>query len=262
MKRLAFINEKGGTGKTTLAANMAAYLAQKKNLRVLCVDMDTQGHLGKSLGVEGRLLETTISELLNRSVRDWRKAAQPTRIDNLHVLPSDKRLAQVSVGMGIGSQDAARLHRILAQVEESGEYDVVIIDSPPSVGPLSLNVMVSASDVIVPVQLAYLALEGCADVVETIESVRTNYSVGNPQLGAVVATFYRRTNLAHEILNSLNKAFGSKLARSVVGYSVKIDEAQSHGQTIFEYAPGSTGAQVFERLGDELYKKVITTKRR
>ena len=139
---------------------------------------------------------------------------------------------------------------------------MVIIDSPPSVGPLSLNVMVSASDVIVPVQLAYLALEGCADVVETIESVRTNYSVGNPQLGAVVATFYRRTNLAHEILNSLNKAFGGKLARSVVGYSVKIDEAQSHGQTIFEYAPGSNGAQVFERLGDELYRKVITTKRR
>jgi len=262
MKRLAFINEKGGTGKTTLAANMAAYLAEQKKQRVLCIDMDTQGHLGKSLGVDGSQLESTVSELLNRTVRDWRKVAQPTRIDNLHVLPSDKRLAKVGVGMGVGAQDAARLHRILAQVEESDEYDVAVIDSPPSVSPLSLNVMVAASDVIVPVQLAYLALEGCADVVETIENTRANYSVGNPQLGAVVATFYRRTNLAHEILNHLNATFGNKLARSVVGYNVKIDEAQSHGKTIFEYAPSSRGAEVFSRLGDEIYKKVIRNKRR
>ena len=257
MKRIAFINEKGGTGKTTLAVNTAAWLAANKKLKVLVIDMDSQGHAGKSLGLDVEGIDAGAYEILSGEADSWRDAVHTTRIKGLNIIPGNKRLAGLAQQLGTDKVDMGRLKVILEQVERSGEFSAVVMDSPPSLGPLSLNVMAAASDIIVPVQLTYLALEGCADVVDTISRVRDTFRGEYPRLGLVVATFYRRTRMAHEILDTLLKHFKSRLARTVVGYSVKIDEAQSHGLTVFEYAPNSRGAQVLHKLGAEIFRKVV-----
>ena len=261
MIRLAFINEKGGTGKTTLAIHMAAFLALTKKQRVLLLDMDSQGHAGKCLGITVSPGQEGLAEVLSDRRKPWNRAVRPTGIPGLDIIPSNKAMAELSGRLSTNRDDITRLSLLLDTIEAGGQYDVAVMDSPPALGPLSLNVMAASTHIVVPVQLSYLALEGCADLVGTIERLRTDYRLERPRLGLVVATFFRRTNMAQNVLQSLDAHFGKLLARSVIGYSVRIDEAQSHGQTVFQYAPGSHGAAMMTRLGEELYRKIVRSGR-
>jgi chromosome partitioning protein len=267
-RRIAFINEKGGSGKTTLVANLAAHLAAHRGRRTLAIDLDPQGQLGKVLGLEVRQPERSAIELLvdgalGRSIASRAPPASPdaarglpttpTRIPNLDVVVSNKALALFPAWTQTGTEESIRaLKTSLGDAVERGGYDFVLIDSPPSFGPLGLSILAASDEVVVPVPLTYLGLDGCAELVRTLELVRKRY--GNPDLAItmVIPTFHRRTRMAGEILDVLKKRFPKQIAQTVVGYNVKIDEAQSRGLAISEYAPRDRGALAMAALAEEL----------
>ncbi len=267
-RRIAFINEKGGSAKTTLVASVGAFLALKRGRRVLAIDMDPQGHLGKVLGVDHRKSSrTAIDLLLDTLLGDPGLDRAPaggggpssvlptlrTRIPGLDVIVANKSLGLYPGWDGDDDPDPTRrLADTLDRSDETANYDFVLFDAPPSFGPLTLNVLRAATEVVVPVPLTYLALDGCAELLQTIATVRERYDHPDLRISMVVPTFYRRTRLAQEILDQLKKRFPKEIAHSVVGYHVKIDEAQSRGLSIFEYAPRDRGALVMAELAEEL----------
>ena len=270
-RRIAFINEKGGSAKTTLVANIGAYLALRRGQRVLGIDMDPQGQLGKVLGIDTRaarrsaidlLLDTVLGqESLDATPPDPNTpdaAAGGLPILRSHIRNFDVIAANKSLGLfptwedGDRSDPTLRLATALGASPEVDNYDFVLLDAPPSFGPLTLNVLRASSEIVAPVPLTYLALDGCAELMRTVKTVRTRYENPLLQVTMVVPTFYRRTKLAHEILERLKRRFPKEIAHSVVGYHVKIDEAQSRGLSIFEYAPRDRGAQAMAQLAEEL----------
>ncbi len=249
MRRIAFINEKGGTCKTTLCVNVAARLAARGK-RVLIADMDTQGHAGKSLGVDVRKLAPTIHDWLLDYAARFEDVVRPTGVPGLDLLPANKDLASFPVAVAPAADRTERLRRRLDELGES-RYDAVLVDAPPSRSLVTDNVLVAARELVVPVALTYLALDGCAEILESLERLREERGDA-PALALVVPALYRKTQLADEILAKLRERFPAVLSRSVLGYSVRIDEAQSHGRTIFEWAPRSSGARALAAIADEI----------
>jgi chromosome partitioning protein len=252
MRRIAFINEKGGTGKTTLAVSTAAWLAQERKLRVLLVDLDTQGHAGKSLGVDVRTLPRNVFHLLTEERVQLADVVQPTAVPGLSVLPSYKEMGDFPVVVAQDERRAWRLAEKLAPAEAAG-YQAIVFDAPPSMGLTTRNILVAATEVVVPVALTYLSLDGCAEMVETVRKV--GEAEGRPDLRVtkVVPTLYRKTALADAILERLKAYFPDALASTPLGFNVKIDEAQSHGKTIWEYAPSSRGAEMLAAIAREIH---------
>ncbi len=252
MRRIAFINEKGGTGKTTLAVNTAAWLARERGLKVLLVDLDTQGHAGKSLGVDVRTLPRNVFHLLTDPAVRLGDVVRPTALERLSVLPAYKEMADFPL---VVAQDARRAHRLaerLVPAEDAG-FDVLVFDAPPSLGVTTRNILVAATEVVVPVALTYFALDGCAEVAATVRQVAETEGRPELRITKVVPTLYRRTALADAILERLGTYFPDALAATPLGYNVKVDEAQSHGKTIWEYAPSSTGAKMLGALAAEIF---------
>jgi chromosome partitioning protein len=251
-RRIAFLNEKGGSCKTTLTVNVGAYLAIFRQRRVLILDLDSQGQVGKSLGLDVRGARLTTLELLSEPTLDAREAIQATRIRGLDVVVANKRLAEFTLRV---AADADRERKLESRVAEIDGYDYVLIDSPPSLGLVTLNILLAAREVVVPVNLTYFALDGCAEIVDSIAQVRERYGRDDLDLSLVVPTLYRNTNLANQILERLRQHFPTTLSRHVLGFNVKIDEAQSHGQTIWEYAPSSPGAEMLEGIAREIERR-------
>ncbi|MEW5852981.1 MAG: ParA family protein [Myxococcota bacterium] len=251
-RRLAFINEKGGSCKTTLAVNTAAYLARELGERVLLVDVDPQGQAGKCVGLDVSNGQPTLADaLLDPRAETLRALCRPTEISNLHVVVSNKRLADLPVQVASNPQRETLLRGVVDAVADG--FDYVIFDAPPSLGLLSTSIMLAARELVVPVPLTFLAMDGCAEMLDSVDALRAR--TGHPvEVVLMVPTLYRPTRLADEILARLRGHFGSRVAQAVIGYSVKIDEAQSHGKTIWEYAPRSPGAYTLEGLAKELVR--------
>ncbi len=241
--------------------------------------MDPQGQLGKVLGLEVRNPRRSSIELLVDSLlgsgeplhddRPQRQHAEPrlsalpsvaTRIPALDVIVANKALALFPAWTPEGGENTTqRLKQSLLQAPDLALYDFVLIDAPPSFGPLTLNILCACSEIAIPVPLTFLALDGCAELMRTVATVRERY--GNPDLRVtmVIPTFYRRTRLADEILDHLKKRFPKEIAQTVVGYHVKIDEAQSRGLSIFEYAASDRGARAMAALAEELDTRGLPT---
>jgi chromosome partitioning protein len=251
VRRIALVNEKGGSCKTTLAVNTAAYFALKRGKKVLLLDLDPQGQVGKSLGFAVRELPVTILDLLLDPARNPQDAILQTRVPGLDVILSNKLLTDFPQEVA-ASDD--RMTRLASIVDRVTGYDVVLIDSPPSLGLTTLNIMLAAREIVIPVSLTFLALDGCAEIVETVENVRANFGT-DLEVVLVVPTLYRKTKLADQILERLHKYFGRRVAKTVIGFSVKIDEAQSVGKTIWEHAPSSHGAEMLEGMAIELERR-------
>ncbi len=270
-RRVAVINEKGGSAKTTLVSTIGSYLALHRGRRILAIDMDPQGQLGRVLGVETRARRRTAIDLLLDSVLSdaaslddgYRSDGHParsasslpieaTRIPQLDVITANKSLGLFPILEDDDGDPTGRLLRALNSPPELDDYDFVLIDAPPSFGPLTLNVLRAATEIVVPVPLTYLALDGCAKLVRTIATVRDRYDHPDLRVAMIVPTFYRRTKLANEILERLKQRFPKEIAQTVIGYHVKIDEAQSRGLSIFEYAPKDRSASVMAELAEEL----------
>lgn len=250
-------------------ANIASYLAMHRGRRTLAIDMDPQGQLGKVLGLEVRQPRRSSIELLVNSILG--EPARPesldapkespslpslaTRIPNLRIVVANKSLALFPgwTGREPGDPDpTAQLRTSLQNAPETEDYDFVFFDAPPSFGPLTLNVLRASDEVVVPVPLTYLALDGCAELMRTLKLVRTRYGHSKLRVSMVIPTFYRRTKLAHEILEKLKQRFPKEIAHTVLGYHVKVDEAQSRGLSIFEYAPRDRSAKAIAALAEEL----------
>lgn len=274
-RRIAFINEKGGSGKTTLAANVASFLALERARRVLAIDMDPQGQLGKALGVDVSAAPRSAIDLLLDAVLEEAPEEGPgpraaragsalpgeiprvrTRLPRLDLVVANKALALHPGWEAEGGDPTERLGRALDAAESLGDYDFVLVDAPPSFGTLTLGVLRAVREVVVPVPLTYLALDGCAELMRTLETVREHY--GHRELGVtmVVPNFYRRTRMAREVLERLKERFPKEIAHTVVGLHVRIDEAQSRGLSVFEHAPRDRGARAMARLAEELELRV------
>lgn len=266
-RRIAFINEKGGSAKTTLVANISAFLAMRRGRRVLAIDMDPQGQLGKVFGVDQRspsrsAIDLLLDTMLGDPGLDGPRADEATassvlptvrtRIPGLELIVANKSLGLYPGFEQDDPDPTGRLAASLDRASGTNRYDFVFFDAPPSFGPLTLNVLRAANEVVVPVPLTYLALDGCAELVRTLATVRDRYDHPDLRITMVVPTFHRRTRLAQEILDKLKLRFPKEIAHSVVGYHVKIDEAQSRGLSIFEYAPRDRSAKVMAALAEEL----------
>ncbi len=266
-RRIAFINEKGGSAKTTLVANLGAYLALERGRRVLAIDMDPQGQLAKVFGVDHRAPARSAIDLLLDGVfgdagldrggpGGGPASVLPvvhTRIERMDLVVANKSLGLFPAWQdGPDGDPTGRLAAALDAAADLGRYDFVLFDAPPSFGPLTLNILRAAREVVIPVPLTYLALDGCAELGRTLATVRQRYDHPDLRVTMVVPTFYRRTRLAQQILDQLKERFPKELAHSVVGYHVRIDEAQSQGLSIFEYAPRDRGARCMAELAEEL----------
>jgi len=247
-RRIAFINEKGGTGKTTLAVNVAAWLAQKKGRRVLLVDLDTQGHVGKSLGIDARRTTPNVFHLLTQGAT-LEQVTRDTAIATLKVVPSWKEMAEFAAEAATRPERAQLLNRALAPA--AGRFDVVVFDAPPSMGLVTTNILVASTEAVIPVATTYLSLDGCAEMVETIERVRKEYNHPSLAVSLVVPTLYRKTQLSDEVVAKLKEYFPGRVAEPVA-LNVSIDEAQSHGKTIWEYAPWSRGATMMQTVAERV----------
>lgn len=246
MKVLALVNQKGGVGKTTTAVNLAAYLANTRR-RVLVVDIDPQANASSGLGVRGA--ESGVYDALREPER-LTDFIQQTEIKNLHVLPATPDLAGAGVEL---TDEPEALKSLLAGLQK---YDLVLIDAPPSLGPLTINALVAADALIVPLQAEYYALEGIAGLMDTIERVREGLNPALQVLGIVITMFDGRTNLSVQIEENVRNHFGDLVFWSVIPRNVRLSEAPSHAKPINLYSPMSSGAGAYKRLSDEVMQRV------
>jgi len=250
VRRIAFVNEKGGTGKTTLAVHVAAWIARARKLRVLLLDMDTQGHAGKTLGLDVREIQPNVFDFLTDRSVDLARVRHATEVPGLAVVPAYKQMAGLAAALGSGPSAADRLAERLD--EFGSEQDVVVLDGPPSLGLSVTAMLMAATEVVVPVALTYLALDGCAEVARSVERVAAEHHRPGLRVTAVVPMMHRRTALAEAVRERLEAYFPGRVTPPL-GVNVAIDEAQSHGKTVWDYAPRSRGAQMMSAVAEAVW---------
>jgi chromosome partitioning protein len=244
---IAIANQKGGVGKTTTAVNLGAALAEG-GFRVLVVDLDPQGNASTGLGINPRDVESSVYDVImaEAPVLD---SVEPTTLKNLFVLPAKIDLAGADIELVATFSRELKLRRALDPVRE--EYDVILIDCPPSLGLLTVNGLAAADDVIVPVQSEYYALEGLGQLLKNVAMIRSV----NPTLdvrGIVLTMHDSRTKLAEQVELEVREHFGARVYKTVVPRTIRIAEAPSFGQPIIVFDPTSRGAKAYRELAKEV----------
>jgi len=247
---IAIINQKGGCGKTTTAVNLAASLATLDK-SVLIVDMDPQGNTTTSFGINKRELENTVYSAISGEV-SVKKAIVPTLVDNLFILPSNISLSGVEVELSKLDDYHLVLKDLLDPVKDI--FDYLIIDLPPSLGIITVNGLVASDSLIIPIQAEYFALEGLADLTNTINLVEERLKSPSPIKGIVLTLYDSRTRLGKEVYVELKKYFGEKehIFKTVIGRNIRLAEAPSYGMPCIIYDEESRGARSYLRLAKEL----------
>lgn len=247
-RTLALANQKGGVGKTTTAVNVATYFARAGH-NTLLIDLDPQGNTTSSLGVEKHGVQHSTYDVLidGRAVADcWMTGVRP----HLDLLPSNPGLAGAEVEL-IGLR--RREYRMRDALETAaGTHAVTIIDCPPSLGLLTVNALAAAGDVVIPIQCEYLALEGLMQLINTIDLIKRRLNPSLNLLGVVMTMFDARTRLSSQVAQDVQRFFPSRTFQSVIPRAVRLAEAPSYGQSIFEYDPSSRAARAYACFGDEL----------
>jgi chromosome partitioning protein len=253
---VSVINQKGGVGKTTTSANLSSGLAEKGK-RVLVVDVDAQSNLSTHLGLEaevdedsGRSNRGTIYEVLKGDMA--LKDAIVSRSKNLDVVPSSLLLSAADLELGGVVGRELLLKRVIQPVRDA--YDFIVIDCPPALGLLSLNALAASDRVVIPVQSEYLALHGVRQLLDTIDQVRTIYNPALEVGGVLICMHDNRKRLARAVADTIHNYFGGLVFETVIRANVSLAEAPSNGQTIFEYAPKSSGAEDYSQLVDEVLR--------
>jgi chromosome partitioning protein len=249
---LVIANQKGGVGKTTTSINLAAALAQKGH-ETLLVDLDPQANATLSyIDLDGH--PPSMYDVLVREDLPLEEVLVPTKVPQLTVAPARLALAKVEPSLA-GQLDAHfRLKDKLAPLRE--RFQFVIVDTPPTLGMLTVNALVAGSHLLVPIQSSYYALEGTDDLLETFEKIRLRANPDLQFLGVVVTIFDRRTILAKDIERQIVEVFGEKVFRTRISKNVRLEESPAYKEPIFSFAPTSRGAEEYYRLSEEVLQRV------
>ncbi len=247
-KVVSIVNQKGGVGKTTTAINLGAHLAEMGKF-VLLADMDPQANATSGLGIDYQSLDAGLYEVLIGD-KNFRDIIMPTGHQGFRVAPATRNLAGAGVEMVGLDRREYRLQDAILEVKN--DYDYIFIDCPPSLGLLTLNSLVAADEILVPVQAEYYALEGLGQLLYTIDLVKQNLKPELDIMGAMITMFDKRNNLSEQIMNELYQYFPDKIFRTVVPRNVRLTEAPSHGLSIVQYDAGCTGNKAYERLAREI----------
>lgn len=252
MKTIAIFNQKGGVGKTTTNINLASYIAEK-GFKVLVIDIDPQGNTTSGLGIEKNSLDKSIYDLLLTDINITEVIKSVNFSKNLFLVPSNIDLAGADIELSSFKNREKVLREKLKDVKT--DFDFIFIDCPPSLGLLTLNALVAANSVLIPMQCEYYALEGISQLIRTIDKVKNSMNKELKIEGVLLTMYDSRRNLEIQVAEELKSYFGELVFENSIPRNIRLAEAPSHGIPIMLYEPNAKGAEAYDSLSVEFLEK-------